>query len=425
MKFWQKFNNSFPGRFVQILWISGRRYAADGHGQRAVALTYYTLFAIVPVAALLFGIAKGFELESRLRLTLTERFSQHQELLKYVYHFADTTLRQTRGGLVAGVGVIALIWTVLWLATSIERAFNAVWGLPPRRNILRRMSDYLSCVLLTPILLVIISSAGVFLRTMCDRMLERAGGGFDSLAAHVLVLISSLSPLLIAVTVFFLIYLFAPNTRVRPLPALLAGAVAGIGYQALQDSFLLLQGSIYRYNRIYGSFAALPLFLMWMRWSWEIALFGAEVGFVAQNLDTGMFDREEAGSVPSHRLRRFWQLAVAQKIYGRFFSGGGAATFDELNDGMALPTVRLERELASLVDAGVVCRTETAAGETAFVPLHPGELTVAECIEVLDTAGDDEINPSIRRDEAKLFAVVNKLQEAALKSPDNPPLAEL
>ena len=89
----------------QVLWTGIKRYRADQHNQRAVALTYHTLFAIVPLAALIFGIAKGFDIETKLRLVLDERFAHHRELLKYVYDFADTTLRQASGGLVAGVGV--------------------------------------------------------------------------------------------------------------------------------------------------------------------------------------------------------------------------------------------------------------------------------------------------------------------------------
>lgn len=421
--FGQWFKNGFIGRFFRILWISGKRYSADGHGARAVALTYYTLFAIVPTAALLFGIAKGFDLDERLRETLTERFSHQQQLLEYVYQFADTTLKQAKGGVVAGVGVIALIWTVLWLATSIEKAFNAVWGLPPRKNILRRFSDYMSGILLMPVLLVLISSAGVFLRSLCNKAIENCGGNYDLALGGVLVGVSNLMPLVLAVVIFFLIYLCAPNTRVRVMPALLAGALAGICYQTLQDSFLFLQRSIFRYNHVYGSFAILPLFLMWMRWSWEIALFGAEVGFVAQNLDTGMFDRD-AVAAPSNQLRRFWQLAVAQKIYAKFASGGGASTFDELNSHLALPMVRLERELAVLRDAGIVCRTE-ADGQEAFVPLLPETLTLAECIRVLDTAGNNELLPELRQEENQLYDTSVKLQSAVLQSPDNLPLAKL
>ena len=425
MQIWQDLKNSFVGRFFQVLWISGRRYAADEHGQRAVALTFYTLFAIVPVAALLFGIAKGFDLDERLRAVLTERLSQHQDLLEYVYQFADTTLKQAKGGIVAGVGVIALLCTVMGLATNIEKAFNAVWGLSPRRNLLRRFSDCLACMLLIPVLLVVMSSAGMLMRSVVNRMIERGAQVGISAVGHLLLALSGVTPLLLAVLIFFVIYRLSPNTRVRLFPALLAGAVAGICYQVLQDSFVLLQGSIYRYNRIYGSFAALPLFLMWVRWSWEIALFGAEVGFVAQNLDTGMFDRDEASGHPSHRLRRFWQLAVAQKIYAGFASGAGVSTFDRLNDLLDMPTVRLERELEVLTDAGVICRTETADGEDAYAPCLPESLTIAECIGRLDTAGDDDMNPTLRESEGELFAASTRLLDAALNSPDNLRLAAM
>ena len=128
-------------RLGRVFLISILRYGKDRNSDRAVTLTYYTLFAIVPVAAMLFGVAKGFDLEIKLREVLTQKFSQHEDLLQWIYQFADTTLKQASGGIVAGIGIIALLWTVTWLAASIEGAFNAVWELPARRNILRKVSD--------------------------------------------------------------------------------------------------------------------------------------------------------------------------------------------------------------------------------------------------------------------------------------------
>ena len=90
---------STSGKFARILWVSFRRYAADQHGQRATMLTYYTLFAIVPVAALVFGIAKGFSLQARLEVMLTKRFADHQDILNWICQFADTTLERARGGI--------------------------------------------------------------------------------------------------------------------------------------------------------------------------------------------------------------------------------------------------------------------------------------------------------------------------------------
>ena len=131
----------------RVIALSGKRYISDQLGHRAVVLTYYTLFSIVPLAALLFGIAKGFSLEEQLQSAIYSRFSNHRELLDWVYQFAETTLRQASGSIVAGVGVIALLFTVSLLITNIEKSFNAVWGLPPRKNLWRKYSDYISLVL--------------------------------------------------------------------------------------------------------------------------------------------------------------------------------------------------------------------------------------------------------------------------------------
>ncbi|MBR2373234.1 MAG: YihY/virulence factor BrkB family protein, partial [Lentisphaeria bacterium] len=312
-------------RFRKILWFSTKRYAADNHSQRAVALTYYTVFAIVPMAALLFGIAKGFDLDVKLRTELSQQLYQHKEILEWVCKFADTTLKQAQGGIVAGVGVIALIWTVLWLASNIERAFNDVWGLPSRKNIFRRFSDYLALILLTPLVMVVVGASGVALRSF----LNKTAGMIPNLSV-VLSVAADLSPLVIAIVVFTLIYKFAPNTKVRFGSALLAGVIAGLLFQLVQDGFIFLQGNIFKYNRIYGTFAVLPLFLVWLQWSWQIALFGAEVGFVSQNIDSGVFDGS-GNSLDTMRMRRANQLACAALIYRGFADGQGGVSINEIS----------------------------------------------------------------------------------------------
>ena len=168
---------------------------------------------------------------------------------------------------------------------------------------------------------------------------------------------------------------------------------------------------------------AVCLFMVWLRWSWEIALFGAEVGFVAQNLDTGMFDREDSAAPPSLRVRRFRQLAVAQRIYGKFSSGAGVSRLDELNEALDMPTVQLECELDELAAAGIICRTEAADGEGAYAPLLPESLTVAECFRRLNAAGDDELSPLLQKEMGELLTATERLQDAALTSPDNLRLA--
>ena len=251
----------FLRNFFRILKVSGKRYVSDELGQRAVVLTYYTLFSVVPVMALLFGIAKGFSLEDQLKSAVYSRFSQHEDIVEWIYRFAETTLRQASGSLVAGVGVIALLWTVMWLIATIEKSFNAVWGLPARKGLWRRFSDYIALVLMTPIMMVAVSTLGVLLRSKLRHMSDALPWGIGSVMADVG---ANLAPLLVVWVLLTLIYKFTPNTRVRWAAALAAGIIAGVLFQILQDGFIYLQRSVFSYNRIYGSFAALPLFLVWM-----------------------------------------------------------------------------------------------------------------------------------------------------------------
>lgn len=400
-------------RLGRIFWISILRYGKDRHSDRAVTLTYYTLFAIVPVAAMLFGIAKGFDLEIKLRQVLAAKFSQHSELLKWIYQFADTTLKQASGGIVAGIGVIALLWTVTWLAASIESSFNAVWELPARRNILRKVSDYISVMLITPILLVVMSSAGVLVRNILSNAAERLpnpGGSVTFLVTLVVTLI----PVFVSMLLFTAIYFLAPNTKVRFRSALLAGVFTGIIFQLFQDGFLYLQRTIFTYNRIYGSFAALPLFLTWLKLSWQLTLFGAEIGFVDQNIDSGKFDSDPVGSY-SISDRNICRLVLAGCIYNRFCRNRGSTSRDELIRRFGITPVEAEVELAFLVDSGVILRTDEGGAETAYYApaRNAADFTAADCLDIMENCGLQHNNPGRNAEQIiKAFSAARKSDPA-------------
>lgn len=404
-------------RLRKIMWFSAKRYAADNHGQRAVALTYYTVFAIVPMAALLFGIAKGFDLDVKLRAELSQQLYQHKEILEWVCKFADTTLKQAQGGIVAGVGVVALIWTVLWLASNIERAFNDVWGLPTRKNIFRRFSDYLALILLTPLAVVIVGASGVALRTFLDKM-----AGTMSHLSVLLSIAADLSPLMIAVGVFTLIYKLAPNTKVRISSALLAGVIAGLLFQLLQDGFIFLQGNIFKYNRIYGTFAVLPLFLVWLQWSWQIVLFGAEIGFVGQNIDSGIFD---AGGnyIDSMRMRRANQLACASLIYSCFSRGDGGVTINEIAQKLNIPAAMLDSQLHELSDCRIIFPL-AALDSIAYVPGYPCEsFTAGECLKLLN--GSDKKSAELSEILERADSLLDKFDSSYYHKDFDPLLKDL
>jgi membrane protein len=265
-----------------------------------------------------------------------------------------------------------------------------VWGLPTRKNIFRRFSDYLALILLTPLMLVIVGASGVALRSTFNKLAE-AAPDLGSALPWVFSLAADLSPLVISIVVFTLIYLFAPNTKVRFGSALLAGIIGGVLFQLLQDAFLFLQGNIFKYNRIYGTFAVLPLFLVWLQWSWQIALFGAEIGFVSQNLDTGIFDGK-GDAIENLLLRRADQIACAAMIYKAFARNEGSVSFASLTKEINLPGTLLASQLHELCRKRVIHSLNTE-GNISYAPGFPTDsFTAGDCLAKLD--GNDELPPT-------------------------------
>jgi membrane protein len=409
---------------TKVIILSFHRFAKDQHAQRAVALTYHTLFAIVPLMALFFAIAKGFNLEQKFRTYLLNCFSQHKELLERIYHFADTALKESSSGVVAGVGVIALIWTVMGLATNVEKSFNSIWGLPNRSNIIRRLSDYIAAVLITPVALIIMGSAGIVLRQFVDK-LEAISPSFASGSFLFLEIALKLAPTFIACCIFTFIYFAVPNTKVKLNSAIFAGVISGILYQLLQDGFILLQTYIFRYNNVYGSFAILPLFLILIQCSWQITLLGSEFSFVFQNVNTGLFDDHGEISL-SYRRRRARQLTIAKIIYANFDAGFGAVSWTTLEQQLSISAVQLDSQLDELLDAGIICKTGDAGPMPDYLPaLPPDKLTIQDAINLLECRGINDIPKEGFSKESTSLQILEEFAKITKNSSSNTLLKNL
>ena len=305
-------------RALKVAMLLFSNLKADSCYLRASALTFYSIFAVVPLAALLFGIAKGFGLETKLYTTLMEKFSDQQVVIQHIYNFAERTLEHTRGGLIAGIGVVVLLFTILKMIGNIESSFNHIWSVKINRSWFRKFTDYTSLLLVCPIFLI--STAGV---NTLFRRFTAEGAWLEALAQPMSAFSIRLLPFVMSWLIFTLIYRFMPNTRVQFKAALLSGIISGTVYQLWQMLYIGIQVKLSSYNAIYGSLSALPLFLLWMQYSWVIVLFGTELAFVLQNVDNIEF--EPGASRPSIRLRRAVSLipgigqgaaAVSQVLLG-------------------------------------------------------------------------------------------------------------
>lgn len=268
-------------RMLRVLYDAGRGFIEDDCYAKGSALTFYSLLSIVPVLAVLFGIAKGFGFEKALELEINQRFAEQRELVDKFIEFAYSWLRNTQGGVIAGIGTIALFWSVLGLLSNIETALNAIWKIPLSRPYSRKISDYLATMVICPIFFVTSSSITVFLST---EITETARGNILLEAVSpVLLFILQLFPYFLSWVLFTFVYLFMPNTQVYLRSALIAGIIGGTIFQLWQWIYIRFQIGASSYGAIYGSFAALPLFLIWLQVSWLILLAGAELAFEIEN----------------------------------------------------------------------------------------------------------------------------------------------
>ncbi|MFA7001144.1 MAG: YihY/virulence factor BrkB family protein [Candidatus Omnitrophota bacterium] len=284
-------------RTLRIIILSVRQFASDKCSLHASALTFYSLLSIVPVFAMAFGLAKGFGLDRLLKEKLLENTQGQGEVMMRVMEFSEKFLQNTNGGLIAGIGIGLLFWTVINVLASIESSFNDVWGIKKQRTLGRKFADYLSLMLIAPVFFLMASSATVFIASQVQTITAKVAilGGLGTLIMAAL----QFMPYVIFWALLTYLYMFIPNGKIHFRSALLGGVVAGTIYQFVQWVYIHFQIGVSNAGAIYGSFAALPLFLIWLQLSWRIILYGAELAFAHQNEQTFEF---EAARCRDHRL---------------------------------------------------------------------------------------------------------------------------
>lgn len=371
---------------LRIALLTFRGFSEKRVQLRATALTFYSLMSLVPVIALLFGIAKGFGLEGMLNDILREKLAPYPEVSAQIISFSDSLLGRTGGGLMAGVGVAALFWSVVKVFSNIERSFNAIWQIDTPRAWVRKFSDYLSLMLIAPVVLILSSSANLYLRTMLNAGVDDAQ--LVHLAKTGMLLALRALPYVLVPLLFALLYLLMPNTKVKFSAALVAGAVAGVGFVGLQWGYLYFQFGMSSYNAIYGSFAAFPLFLIWMQLSWMIVLLGAEISFAVQNVK--LFEYEKETRNLSVRRTKELSLLLLHTLVVRFEAGELPLTSHELAEQHHLPLRLTHRLLRWMVGAGLVSRVEAEEGKTvAYQPgISVNRLTVGWVMAAYETYGE-------------------------------------
>ena len=387
---------------LRIFALAIKGFNEDKCMLKSTALTYYTLFSIVPIIALAFAIAKGFGFQETLQKQLLSDFNEQQDILKQAFVYADKMLSNTKGGLIAGVGVVLLLWSVMKLLGSIENSFNEIWEIKRDRVWTRKITDYLSIMLIAPVFLILSGSLTVGLKAGIDNV-------FSSFA-----ILSPVGFILLKVFAFALIwgmfvflYMALPNTKVGFKSAAMGAIVAAMLFELLEWGYVSFQVGVAQYNAIYGSFAALPLFLIWVQYSWFVVMFGAELTFANQNVDH--YELENDINNMSIRYKRVIALLIANYVVKNFNEGKEPYTAMQIAKKLDLP-VRLARNIIfDFTETGIF--NEVRMDEDKLVGFQPGisdsKLTVKYILDKLDEKGVNAL-PMEDTDELKVVQALMK-----------------
>ena len=276
---------------------------------QASALTYSTLLAIVPILAVVFAIARGFGYNKYIEMWFRELLASQPQVADVIVSFVNSYLIHTRSGIFLGVGLIFMLYTVLMLVNNIEETFNQIWQVNNSRPIIRSFVNYLAMFFLLPIIIVISTGFSIFMETVADKMDDIV------ILEPIVRKLFSFFPYMLMSLIFIVIYVYLPNTKVRFSCAIVPGILAGIAMHLLQIAYINSQVWVTGYNAIYGSFAALPLFMLWLQISWTICLFGAQLTYTNQNLNRFGFNLEPIDIHPKVDMTDDERGEAARELY--------------------------------------------------------------------------------------------------------------
>ena len=408
---------TFIFKQLRILLLAAKGFSNDKVALRASALTFYSLLSVIPIAAIVFAIAKGFGLDQTLQDQIIKKSQSEQEVLSWLLQNARIAIEKTSGGYIAGIGIIILFWSVMSLLNHIESSFNHIWQVGSSRPWYRKFTDYLTIMLIAPVFIILSSGiTGFIITKLPDYMTNAPILDFFKPLISFLV---KFTPYLLSWIVLTTLFIIMPNAKVKFIPALISGIIAGTILQGIQWLYIDLQFGITKLNAIYGSFAAVPLFIIWLQSSWIVVLLGAEISFANQNISR--YEMESEALHISNYQKRALVLMIMHMIIRNFSLGEKPISATYIAANLKIP-VRLSRDiLQDLTSANLVSIIhENEEKERLYQPaLDINRLTVSFVFSRLDKKGVEQIMVIRNKDYEKIISMLEKFDKLITKSDSN------
>lgn len=388
---------------IRILSLAIKGFNEDKCFTKATALTFYTIFSIVPILALIFAVSKSFGYEKNIQIKLLASYPEYIKILTPSFEYANSVLANAKGGIIAGIGIVLLGWSILKLLISIEQNFNEIWGIKQGRTWIRKLTDYLTLMVISPLLLII---AGGLIITIETRIVNSNLFGFLN------ILLIKLFAYALISTVFAFLYFVLPNTKVKFKSAVIAGILSSILFQLLQWTYLKFQIGANSMNAIYGGFAALPLFLIWVQYSWFVVLFGAEIAFANQNVSH--YELENEIEKLSFRYKKVISIMIANIVAKAFYNSEKPLSSFDISKKLDLPHRLTQTIINEFTESGIFIELKIEDfNEIIYQPgVTESKFTVNYLIDTLEKKG---VN-SLPINETLELIQVNELMKKIDKS---------
>ena len=267
-------------KYLKVVIITIKTFSAQKIGFQAVALSFFSTMSVVPFIAVAVAVTGGFGLSGKLKDLLYHNFENSEQIIDAVLNSAENIISTAQSSLMGLISALLFVWIVIWMMMSVERVFNNVWKVQKSRRLLKRVPFYLAVLLISPFVIMVFF-AGSF---VYSNALEYLGLDMEALSAFKTLLTWVLFAA-VAILTFSAMYKFIPNAKVDYSNALRAAVLSGAAFTVVQYLYLETQVFVTRLNAIYGAFAAVPLFMVWINMGWFIILIGAELSYTFQHVD--------------------------------------------------------------------------------------------------------------------------------------------
>lgn len=361
---------------VAVIVVSISRFVKDACNISASALTFYSILSFIPIIALVLGIARGFGVAKILEHEIKSLSFTDPQVTEWVVQFANQALENTQGGLVTGLGIVILLWSVIKVLGSTELAMNRIWGVKQGRSMVKKFVDYMSIMFIAPILVILISSVNVFLTSNLQAIAMEKG--FLSYAGSAIGALLNLIPYVLVWLLFIFLYMFMPTTPVKFKYAFAAGIIAGTVFQIVQWFYIRFQIGVSSYNAIYGGLAALPLLLVWLQLSWSIVLWGTELCCIFRNRHFMFRKTMDA----ENRWVDNVEIAtrILRYISSEFMQNNGGPSLAMISKKLKMNTSKLRVVLQELVDKKILMEVKEEDDVSFFPAVDFHNLSLADII---------------------------------------------